>query len=348
MARPKRSRRRLVVLLSVLLLLVGAAVGMGALMLSMPGKSHRGPLPALRAEQAALREALRADLQRLSVDIGERNLRRYAKLREAADLVASAFEGAGLAVSRQTYTCRGYEVDNVIGELPGRSPEIVVVGGHYDTVVGCPGANDNGTGVVATMALARAFAGTQPERTLRFLGFVNEEPPYFQTEEMGSLVYAKACRERGDRIAGMLSLETIGYYDDGEKTQQYPFPLGLLYPSTGNFVSFVGNFGSRRLVRRAVGAFRAHAAFPSEGGAAPSSVPGIGWSDHWAFWQVGYDALMVTDTAPFRHDDYHTPLDTVERIDFDGFARVVDGLRYVVADLAGIELPEGEKNAADG
>ena len=317
-------------------------------MLSMPGRSHRGALPALTERQVALREALRADLARLSVGIGERNLRRYAQLGEAADLVASTFAAGGLTVTRQTYTCRGYEVDNVVGEIPGKTAEIVVVGAHYDTVVGCPGANDNGTGVVATLALARAFAGTTPERTLRFVGFVNEEPPYFQTEDMGSLVYARGCRARDEAIVAMLSLETIGFYDAAERSQHYPFPVGLFYPSTGDFVAFVGNFGSRSLVRRAIGTFREHAAFPSEGAAAPTSIPGVGWSDHWAFWQAGYDALMVTDTALFRHDDYHTPLDTIDRIDFDGFARVVDGLRHVVADLAGARLEEDGPGVGDG
>lgn len=335
-------------LLGVLLLLVGAVVGMGALMLGMPGSSHRGPLPALTTEQVLLRDALHADLQRLSVEIGERNLMRPDKLREAADFIASTFVGAGLPVSRQTYACRGHQVDNVVGEITGKTAEIVVVGAHYDTVVGCPGANDNGTGVVGALALARAFAGTTPEKTLRFVGFVNEEPPYFQTEEMGSLVYAKGCRDRGERIEAMLSLETIGFYDDAEKTQHYPFPIGIFYPSTGNFVAFVGNFGSRSLVRRSIRTFRTHAAFPSEGAAAPTSIPGIGWSDHWAFWQAGYDALMVTDTALFRHDDYHTRSDAIDRIDFDGFARVVDGLRHVVADLAGVDLTESEKIPADG
>ena len=337
-------------LLVILLLLVGAAVGTGVLMLSMPGRSHRGALPALTERQVALREALRADLARLSVDIGERNLRRYAQLGEAADLVASTFAAGGLAVTRQTYTCRGYEVDNVVGEIPGKTSEIVVVGAHYDTVVGCPGANDNGTGVVATLALARAFAGTTPERTLRFVGFVNEEPPYFQTADMGSLVYARGCRERGEAIVAMLSLETIGFYDAAEKSQHYPFPVGLFYPSTGNFVAFVGNFGSRSpgatCHRRRFASTRPS---PRRARPRPTSIPGVGWSDHWAFWQAGYDALMVTDTALFRHDDYHTPLDAIDRIDFDGFARVVDGLRHVVADLAGVAvLEEDGPDVRDG
>jgi len=342
--KPSRPRIRWrVILFTVVAVLLLLAAGVHFVMLSMPGKSHRGPLPPLTKEQAALRDALSADLRVLSVDIGARDLQHdYARLREAADFVEASLLAADLRVERQTWSVRGREVSNVIGEIAGTGDGIVVVGGHYDAVPVCPGANDNGTGVVATLALARAFAGTAPERTLRFVGFVNEEPPYFQTSDMGSLVYAKACAERGDDVVAMLSLETIGCYSDEKGSQRYPFPIGLLYPSTGDFVAFVANLGSRSLVRRAIGTFRAHAAFPSEGAAAPSWVTGVGWSDHWSFWKAGYPAVMVTDTALFRYDAYHTPADTIDRIDFDRLARVVDGLLHVVADLAGLPpAPEG-------
>jgi Zn-dependent M28 family amino/carboxypeptidase len=133
----------------------------------------------------------------------------------------------------------------------------------------------------------------------------------------------------------MLSLETIGYYSDAPNSQQYPPPFNLYYPSTGNFIGFVGNEESSRLVEQVVRAFRQHAKFPSEGSAAPSDVPGVGWSDHWSFWQAGYPALMVTDTAPFRYPHYHLSSDTPDKLDYDRMARVVDGLQAVIGDLAG-------------
>lgn len=163
---------------------------------------------------------------------------------------------------------------------------------------------------------------------------MNEEPPHFQTDRMGSLVFARRCRERGERIVGMLSLETIGYYSNEPQSQQYPFPFDLLYPSTGNFVAFVGNSESASLVRSAIGAFRLDGEFPSEGLAAPSFIRAAGLSDQWAFWQCGYPALMVTDTAMFRYPHYHRPSDTMDKISWDEFARVVDGLDAVVAELA--------------
>jgi Zn-dependent M28 family amino/carboxypeptidase len=306
-------------------------------MFTMPGTSHQGPLPDLTPDQASLRDDLGADLVRLAVDIGERNVQRHDALAEAASFGAAELEAAGCDVERQSYRVGPVEVENVIGEVAGgaAADEVVVVGAHYDTVLRCPGANDNGTGVVATLALARALAGSRPRRTLRFVLFVNEEPPYFRTEAMGSRVYARRCRDRGEDVRAMLSLETIGYYSDVKGSQRYPFPVGLFYPSAANFVAFVGNLKSRRLVRRSVGAFRRRAAFPSVGAALPGWITGVGWSDQWAFWKSGYPALMVTDTALYRYGAYHTPHDTIEKVDMASLARVVDGLQAVVADLAG-------------
>jgi hypothetical protein len=132
----------------------------------------------------------------------------------------------------------------------------------------------------------------------------------------------------------MLSLETLGYYTDADRSQHYPFPFGLFYPRVGNFIGFVGNMASRQLVRRSVASFRRHTAFPSEGAAAPGWLAGIGWSDHWAFWQQGYAAVMVTDTAPFRYAPYHTRADKPDRLHYDHTARVVSGLARVVMELA--------------
>jgi Zn-dependent M28 family amino/carboxypeptidase len=231
---------------------------------------------------------------------------------------------------------RGSPTPNFEVEVRGSSlpSEIIVVGAHYDAFQGTPGADDNASGVAAALALARAGAGKARARTVRFVFFVNEEPPTFQTAQMGSWVYAKACRARGDNIVAMLSLETIGYYSTAGRSQQYPRPMGLLYPSTGDFVAFVGNVSSRSLVRRCVGLFRERAQFPSEGAALPEGIPGVGWSDHWAFWQEGYPAIMVTDTAPFRNPGYHNAADRPETLDYDRMSRVVEGLERVIEELA--------------
>ena len=293
-------------------------------------------------------------MNKLAGDIGERNLFTYAKLVAAADYIRIALAGYGYEVQRQVYEVSGQPCENLSVEIPGRDrpDEIVVIGGHYDSVRGSPGANDNATGVAAVLALARAFVGQPSSRTLRFLAFVNEEPPFFQTGQMGSWVYAKRSRQRGEQIVAMLSLETIGYYSDVPGSQRYPFPLNFFYPPTGNFIGFVGNVQNRGLVRQVVKGFRGQSRFPSEGAALLGLFPGVGWSDHWAFWKEGFPAIMITDTALFRYPSYHLPSDTPEQVRYDHMARVVSGVEQVVRDLANPpghhRLPASEVHLAVG
>jgi hypothetical protein len=304
-------------------------------MKTMPGESFHGPLPPLTDEQKALAGELRRDVEELAGKIGERNLGRYEKYLAAADYIERRFAQAGYKPRRQAFEALGKTCYNLDVELAGtkRPEEILVVGAHYDSIVGTPGANDNASGVAAVLAMAKAFAGKPQARTVRFVAFANEETPFFYTPMMGSLVYAKRCRKDREKVIAMFSLETIGYYSDAPKSQWYPFPFSLWYPSTGNFIALVGNSESEELVREAVGSFRRHARFPSEGAAMSSMIPGVAWSDQWAFWQEGYPGLMVTDTAPYRYPHYHAAADTPEKIDYDRTARVVHGLEMVLEDL---------------
>lgn len=303
-------------------------------MIRMPGESYSGPFAPLSEGERAVEVGLRRDVAALATDIGDRSLRNPKGLAAAADYIERSFTAAGYRVERQAYPAGGgATVANLIAEVPG-SKEIVVVGAHYDAVAGTTGADDNASGVAALLALARAFAGKRPGRTLRFVAFANEEPPYFQDATlMGSAVYARRCHARNEVVTAMISLETIGYYTDQAGSQNYPFPFGMFYPKTGDFVAFVGNRASAGLVRRTLGAFRKAAAFPSEGIAAPGGVPGIGWSDQWSFWQEGYQGVMVTDTAPFRNRRYHTTGDTPETLAYGPMARVVVGVERVVEEL---------------
>jgi len=328
---------RLAVLLAVLIVL---GVACGCIMIRMPGKSHRGPLPPLSDDEKAIAAELRRDVAKLASEIGARSGLNPKMLAKAADFIEEELKAAGYEVKRQAFLVDRETYWNLEAELRGTEgtrggDEIVVVGAHYDSVDegGCPGANDNASGVAAVLALARRFAGQKPSRTLRFVAFANEEPPYFFSKNMGSRAYARGCRERGENVVAMFSLETIGYYTDRPGSQKYPPPLSLFYPSTGNFIAFVGNLSSRKLVHTAIASFRTHAAFPSDGIAAPWWIPGIFWSDHWSFWKEGYPALMITDTAPFRYPYYHTADDTADKLDYERTARVVAGLRKVVEDL---------------
>jgi hypothetical protein len=306
-------------------------------MIWMPPKSYTGPWVPLSVEEAALRDVLERDVRVLAEEIGDRNVFAYSGLVRAVAWIESSLVQAGYQVRRLAYEVQGRVCQNLEVEIPGRTrpEEIVVLGAHYDSVPGCPAANDNGSGVAALLALARALADAQPDRTIRFVAFVNEEPPFYRTSEMGSFVYARECRQRGERGVAMLSLETIGYYRDERGSQKYPPPFSLFYPSEGNFIAFVGNVSSGALVRQCLATFRRDVKFPSEGAALPEFITGIGWSDHWSFWKAGYPAVMVTDTALFRYPYYHSPEDTHEKLDYDHMARVVAGLERVVCDLAG-------------
>ena len=306
-------------------------------LIRMPGKNI-ARAAALLSDEITLRDELKADVETLAGQIGERNMVRYSQLNVAAEFIENSFSRAGLQPRRDTYELNGRACHNIEVEIRGVRPEIVLVGAHYDSVFGGPGANDNGSGVAALLALARYFSGKTGEQTLRFVAFVNEEPPFFQTPQMGSFVYASRCKARGDKISAMISLETIGYFSNAPGSQTYPSPgLGLFYPTIGNFIGFVGNLHSRALVRRAISLFRAQKKIPCEGAALPSFISGVSWSDQWSFWQHGYPALMVTDTALFRYRHYHEPTDTPDKLDYDHFALVVSGMENVITDLAGAE-----------
>jgi len=304
--------------------------------MSMPGKSFTGKLPPLTEQERDVSHRLQQHVQILAGEIGERNVWTPRALNAAAAHIRQTLVLHGYSPTDQTYRVDGVEVANIDVEIRGttKADEIIVIGAHYDSVRGCPAANDNGSGVAAMLEMARMMQNDTPARTIRFVAFVNEEPPFFHTEQMGSLVYARRCKERGEKIVGMISVETIGCYSDEKGSQNYPFPFSLFYPSRGNFIAFVANNASRKWLNACIGTFREQTQFPSEGAAMPENVTGVGWSDQWSFWQSGYPALMVTDTAPFRYAHYHEPSDTPDKIDYDRTARVTVGLTRVVRELA--------------
>ena len=277
----------------------------------MPGKSYAGPLPPLSGEDRALSLRLRLHVAALAAN--ERN----------ADLETPAryIEHALKSFATQEFTSGGRKVRNIetgSGDL--------VVGAHYDTVPGSPGADDNASGVAVLIELARRVPSG-----VRFVAFANEEAPYFLSPEMGSFVYA---RERGAKVRAMFSLEMLGYYSDAPGSQNYPAPLSLFYPDRGDFIAFVGDLGARGLVRRSIESFRKHAKFPSEGLAAPSFIPGIAWSDHWSFRKHGTPAVMITDTAFYRYPHYHRASDTPDKLDYERMARVTLGLAEMLNEFA--------------
>jgi Zn-dependent M28 family amino/carboxypeptidase len=279
---------------------------------------------------------LRVHVARLAGEIGERHVLRPEALHAAERYIAETLRGFGYDVARQAYEAQGVDCANLEITVDGdaRQREIVLAGAHYDTVPGSPGADDNASGVAAILELARLLRGAKPARTIRLVAFVNEEPPFFFWGEMGSRVYARAARERGDDIRVMLSLEMLGCYLDAPSSQGYPPLLKHFYPAQGDFIAFVSNLRSRHALRRAFEAFRASSDFPAEKLAAPALVPGVGWSDQISFWREGYPAAMVTDTAFHRYRHYHQPTDTPEKLDYARMAQVVAGLARMLERLS--------------
>jgi Zn-dependent M28 family amino/carboxypeptidase len=304
--------------------------------LVVPGRSHTGPLPPATGEERDIAARLRRHV--VAVASEPHNVEHYAALERAAQHIERSLQELGYVPERQVFTVAGRAVRNIEVERKAKATDApsLVIGAHYDSYGDAPGANDNGTGVAATLELARLLQDWQPQRTrLRFVLFVNEEPPYYRTPDMGSWRYAKMLSERGETVRGMISLETLGAFSDRPGSQRYPAPFGLIFPATADFIALVALTGSRGFLHEVLASFRRHTAFPSIGGAAPdAAVPGIGWSDHWAFGAFGYPAIMVTDTALFRYAHYHLPSDTPDKVDYARLARITKGLERVVREIA--------------
>ncbi|HYI63941.1 MAG TPA: M28 family peptidase [Allosphingosinicella sp.] len=327
---------KIAILLGVVTALIVLPASALLWMISVPGRSYAGPLPPLTSEQAQMASRLQGTVR--AVASVPHNTAHPDSLERAAVHIEGTLQALGYQIHRQPFQADGQQVRNieVVIEPATAGAATLVVGAHYDSCCDAPGANDNGTGTAAVLELARLLADLRGRAAIRIrlVLFVNEEPPIFQTDLMGSLVYANRLQRSGENVLGMLSLETLGFYSEAEGSQHYPPPLGMLYPGKGNVVAFVGSTSSRRFVRRTIKSFRALTPFPSEGGTAPGFIQGIDWSDHWSFERVGIPALMVTDTGPFRYPHYHSPADTADAIDYDRLARIVWGLSQVIRSWA--------------
>ena len=275
-----------------------------------------------------LSNALRHHVGVLAGEIGERNVFRPRALQAAMNYITDAWQSQGHEVAAQRYMANGIECANLEITIRGMVPpaELLLIGAHYDTVRGSPGADDNGSGVAALIEIGRLLRDAAPAQTVRCVAFVNEEAPFFFLGEMGSLVYAKAARKRGDRIRLMLSLEMVGCYRDEPGTQAYPPFLRRFYPDRGNFLGLVSNLRSRAQLRELVRAFRSVSDLPVEAAALPWWVPGVALSDQSSFWRQGYPGVMVTDTAYLRNPHYHTARDTPDTLDYRRLARATQGL----------------------
>ncbi len=307
-----------------------------AWMVAMPGAPHKGPRPAMTAAEVALEPRLRGHVEVLAGEIGPRNVVDLGGLRAAEAYIDGVWRGQGHEVLRQTFLAQHLEVSNLEIVLPGhRAPdEIVIIGAHYDTHIGSPGADDNGSGVAALLELGALLRRRAPGRTVRLVAFVNEEYPFARTDIMGSVVYARRSRALGEDIVEMISLEMLGNYSDLPGSQTHRWYFEPFYSDRGDFIGIMGDLSSRGRVARLVETFRGVSAFPCDGLAAPGWLAGTYRSDHWAFWLEGYPGVMITDTASFRTPDYHTASDTPDTLEYDQLARLTAALADVIEALA--------------
>ncbi len=301
------------------------------------GKSYTEEV-RLSASEESIREALQKHVWRLASEIGERNHSRPEALELAAEHIQTTFQECGLAVTSQWFQSNdGHRAENIEAIIKGFGAGSLVIGAHYDTV-DCPGANDNASAVAAMLEIASAVSrlAEQPRRTIRFVAFANEEPPYFGSKDMGSWRYAQGLRKRNEDLLGMICLETMGCYTTEKGSQQVPGLLSLAYQNDiGNFILFCSNPESTPFLKMLLHAFREHCQFPSEGLAASEDlIPDLTLSDNICFWRAGFNAVMVTDTVYLRYQHYHQSTDTADKLNYPALARVTRGLSEAVWSLA--------------
>jgi Zn-dependent M28 family amino/carboxypeptidase len=273
----------------------------------------------------------------LSENIGQRSYLDVGKLNLTAQYIEERVISCGCKTKRQLFDYRGDSYCNIICEVKGtdRTDDgILVIGAHYDTVIGTPGADDNASGIACMIELARLAMLQPPRRTLCFVAFCLEEPPVFMTQNMGSYIYARSLSESNIAVYGMISLEMMGYFSEQQDSQYYPNHLfKYFYPDKGNFIAFVGNIDSSNFIKRVKKNFMAVSRLPVKSLNAPSIVPGVDFSDHRNFWKFGYPAFMVTDTGFYRNPNYHAPCDTASTLNYEIMAELVKGLHNALKIL---------------
>jgi len=333
----KSSRKILLTALAALVVLLGFSYWH---MIMCEGSWDGAPMEAgMGRELGEIENVLRGDVSYLSETIGPRNPVHHASLTTAREWIVEKWTSQGYEVKSQAFLVEGKECANLEIEIPGRTrpSEIVIVSAQYDTWPESPGANNNGSGMAVLLKLSDMLKGRQLDRTLRLIAFVTQEPPYDNTESMGSLRYARRSKELGEDIRVMLSMDAIGIYKDEPGTQKIPFPFSLLYPDRGNFLAFIADLGSRSWVLKATRGFKKGSSFPIEAASVPGWVKGAAWSDHGSFWKQGYRGIQITDTGAFRASSHTTVEDTMEKIDFSALARITVGMYASILELTSAE-----------
>lgn len=299
----------------------------------MPGENYTGvPLPLTTVQQ----ERKELYIKQLNEFAQKPHNFMYAKELEQTKLfIKKELESYGYKVNVLEYGQQKFgNVEVVINaKNPTADKGTIVIGAHYDSEGEAPGANDNGSGVIILLDLAKRLKNVNTNHKLRLVFFVNEEPPFFRQTDMGSTIYADKLVATGEKVEAMYAFDALGYYFEKPGTQHYPFLFAPFFPNKANFVAFVGGINSRKLIQDSIGAFRNKSHFPSEGVSAPSYIQGIDFSDHLSFSKHNIPALMITDTAFFRSKTYHTVNDTIERLNVNKMVQLTDELEKMFKTL---------------
>lgn len=255
-----------------------------------------------------------------------RNYKNLDQLNRTANIIKSEFEKYLDSVYFQEYKVDGITYKNVVGVINPKGASTLVIGAHYDVCGNQEGADDNGSGIVGLLELARLFDTVSTDKRLEFVAYTLEEPPYFRTENMGSYVHAKSLADENRTVEGMIVLEMIGYFSDEKKSQDYPLGiLKLFYGGKGDYITVVNKFGKGKFARRFLHKMKRNSATPEvKSFKAPKSLPGIDFSDHLNYWKFGFSASMITDTAFYRNKNYHQTADKMELLDLQRMAGAID------------------------
>ena len=310
-------------------LLALAMVVLG-LLATQPACTHFAPT----TEQVST-EHLRKHVSMLSEEFVPRSCEHVLNLDKCADYIFGHFELAGGQVDVQEYELDGDIYKNVMATFGPKTPSRIVVGAHYDAYRDTPGADDNASGVAGLIELAYLLGNTKLHQQVELVAFTLEEPPYFRTGDMGSARYARELRQQEIDLEAMICLEMIGFFSDEKNSQQFPSALlKLIYPNRGNYIAVIGSVGDRKLIKRVKNSMKGATDLPVYSMCAPKSFPGLDFSDHLNFWNQGYTAVMITDTAFYRNLEYHGANDTLHRLDFDRMAKVVLGTYEAVVQMS--------------
>ena len=277
---------------------------------------------------------LRSTIDYLTKLEPSRNHLNTEALNSTVSYLEKRFSDYGLMSEKQPFKVDGREYSNLIATLNADRPIRIIVGAHYDVCGDQPGADDNASGVAVLLEVARLMNSyaAQSDYRFNFVAYTLEEPPNFDTENMGSYIHAKSMSDQRIKVRAMISLEMLGYFTDEEKSQKYPFPLKYFYQKKGDFIAVVGNCQSKRLVKN-VKRSLSKTSLPVRSLSAPSwLITGVGYSDHRNYWKFGYKAAMVTDTSFYRNPNYHKPTDAIETLDFKKMKEVVKGIVWALLD----------------